>query len=65
MPWGYMVWSGLDSRVQVSGRLDTWQYIGILAQKLIPDMEAIYLLSHIPPTNKHIFHQHTDLKHTA
>lgn len=65
MVWGYMAWSEPGSRVQVSGRMDTQQYISIPAEKLIPDMETICLLSHMPPINQYVCQQNTDSKHTT
>ncbi|KAI0997809.1 hypothetical protein K3495_g10379 [Podosphaera aphanis] len=60
-----MTWSGPGAMVQVTGRMDTQQYINILDQNLICSMEATCLLGDMPPVDQLIFQQDNDPKHTA
>jgi transposase len=60
MVWGCMGWNGVGMLAEIEGRMDSAQYVEILAQHLSQSIEYLEI-----PAGEAIFQQDNDPKHTS
>ena len=59
MVWGCMGWNGVGRLVEVEGKMDSNQYVSILADGLLPSIGDLDIWEEM------IFQQDNDPKHTS